>query len=222
MERFSLLKEGLSQEFLRIGVGGSLEEKLQDGLVKRNILEPSEAIHQFSDCTAWHRGGAETYIADSVIEVGSTRKDRRHIIAKALVSFGSQPEVQRADWIKRRKILVGAGIRVPHLYYSDEGIILEEFIESELHAPAYETESVIKEIARIAVVLDRFGFTTFGFLDDLRIQNDKVYFVDFGSDLGDPAEVPTERARNTLELKLEEPYRSRCLSNYDRMMNKSE
>lgn len=219
MNRFSLLPTGLSEEFLRLGVGDTTEERLQDGLTKRNILQQGEKLAGLSDCTAWRQGGAETYIADSIVQVESNQNEDRHVIAKALFSLGSPPEIQLKSWMKRRKILTGLNIRVPHLYSASDGAIYEEFIESELDPDCFTMQNLIRELAQIAATLDDCGFMTLHFLSDLRRRNDQLFYIDFGFDLGDPGETVTDRARITLEQKLPEPYKEECLEYYKKFIN---
>jgi hypothetical protein len=219
MNRFALLPTGLSEEFLRLGIGDTDEERLANGLMRRNILQQDEKLAELSDCTAWHQGGAETYIADSIVKVESKQSESRHVIAKALFSFGTQPEIQLRSWMKRRKIIAELNIRVPYLYSAANGTIYEEFIESELDPDCFTTQNLLRDLAQIAASIDHAGFTTLNFLSDLRRRNDKLFYIDFGFDLGDPGETTTDRARITLEQKLSEPYKKECLEYYKKFIN---
>jgi hypothetical protein len=214
MEKFLLLPAGLSEEFLRIGTGDTQAERMQEALMKSNILQSGERLLGISDVTPWHRGGAETYVADSIIELQSKHEERRHVIAKALVSFGSRPEAQLASWVKRRTLIAELGIRVPYMYSASRGAIYEEFIESELEPTSFTVPKLLEEMAKIAATLDHSGFATIAFLSDLRRRADKLYYIDFGSDLGEPGQVATSCARGLLERKLPEPYKAECLMHY--------
>lgn len=204
-----LLQKGMSAEFLRTGRGRDQRARLQDGLRSKGILGSNESLVGFVDSNPWRQGGAETYIADSIIYLQSTKDETRHVIAKALVSFGTQPDAQLRSWTKRRQLLCDLGIRVPRLFSAVEGTIYEEFIEDEVNS-GLTRGPIIRELARIAAILDVSGFMTLGFLDDLRRREDKLYYVDFGSGLGEPGDEPTDRALKTLDKMLGEPYKSEC------------
>lgn len=210
---FDLKDDGLSSDFCRIGQGQSMRERLQNGLVQANVMKGSDELRSFTDNTVWHRGGAESFVADAMLKTESGVS--LHIIGKALVSFGSQPDRVLASWLRRRRALQLAGIRVPFLYSAFGGTIYEEYIASDISHAAFSVQPLINDIARTAVLLDYAGFEPLSFLSDLRNQDNKVYYVDFGSDLGDPTGMPRNRAKSQIDRILSEPGRTSCLEYYE-------
>lgn len=88
-DAFGLRDDGLSADFIRLGHGENATFRLEDGLRKAGIIEASERLTGFVDVTAWHQGGAETFVVDSYLN--ADRVGRHHMVRKALFSFGSSP-----------------------------------------------------------------------------------------------------------------------------------
>jgi hypothetical protein len=177
-----------------------------------------DKIVSFSDINDWRRGGAETFVADSVLVTELC--ERRHVIGKALVSFASSADRFLTSWIARREQLSRLGIRVPFLYSTGPGIILEEFIQGEFCITDCDADQLNKDLARAAVLLDLGGFEPLSFLKDLRRRGHRVYYVDFGSDLADPERTSGRRARLELERNLQGRVKSKCLHHYVFTSNK--
>ncbi len=218
---FVRLKNGLSGEYSRLGSGSSDVERLSNGLIKTKVLKYGEVLLKYDDSAAWHQGGEETFIADCKIDYRSESGEirSRHVIGKALVSMSLPSERLLQTRLQRRSFLSEKGIRVPELYWAQDGLILEEFLEESVpldHVPQH----VLQQIARIAALLDRCGFVTLSFLSDLRMKDDELYYVDFGFDLGDPSTTIVENARHTIESRLVEPYKSQCLRIYDEIVSR--
>lgn len=220
---FVLLESGLSTELMGTGIGESKVERLRSGLVKIGVIDESESLLGLTDRSPWHRGGGETFVSDSVVFVGTGSQEhgeevpggKRHVIAKALVSFGSPPEIMMASWLKRRGILVSLEIPVPRLFGAVEGTLYEEFIDDELSPESLLIPEIVAELGRIAAVLDRAGFATLSFMADVRRRETKLYYVDFGFDLGEPSDVPSSNARTQLELKLAPVSRDLAMHSYN-------
>ena len=211
-KKILLNRDGLSSDFLRLGCGDSSLERLETGLVKANLMKAGDELRSFEDVTHWRRGGAETFIATSVLV--TTSGERHHVIGKAFASFAS-PERACTSWLRRRLLLEELGIRVPRLYSVFSGIIFEEFIEAELHIDDCSLGQLIEDIALTAVLLDHGGFEPLCFLKDLRMRAQTVYYVDFGSDLGEPEGTLKDCAKIEIQNALLEPQRSECLSYYN-------
>jgi hypothetical protein len=218
-DAFTLLDAGLSAEFIRLGLPGSRFELLRKGLIIAGVIQDSESLVGLRDKSEWHRGGAQTFIADSVVIVAgdSGVQDpghERQVIAKALISFGSPPGMLMASWLERRETLAALGIPVPQLFGAVSGTIFEEFIEDDLSPKSFLTPGMAEELGRIAAVLDAAGFATLSFLADLRRRGTTLYYVDFGADLGSPGDVRSSNARRELELKLPRASRDLALRSY--------
>lgn len=219
MDRFSLLDGALSSEILKLGEGMAIAERLESGLLKAKIIRPGEKLLAVSDCSVWHQGGSETFVADSTITVEHERIEKRHVIGKLLFSFASPLNVILASWLRRREVLQAIGVRVPHLYSVAGEAIYEEFIESELAEDSWAAPKLLNDIAMTAARLDYAGFVTLSFLNDLRRAGEKVYYVDFGFDLGDPKATPTSSARAEIERRVPDPYKAKCLQQYETHLN---
>jgi hypothetical protein len=53
---------------------------------------------------------------------------------------------------------------------------------------------MLQGLARIAALLDRNGFMTLSFTEDIRCDGAAPYYIDFGFDLGEPSRHPSSRA----------------------------
>jgi hypothetical protein len=181
-------------EFARLGHGDNIVDRVKDGLVRRGVLEEGQTLVGFRDICEWRQGGGETYIADSIVEVDGGPV--WHIIGKALFSLATPPEKQLLDWMRRREKLKRCGIRVPTLFSASDGLICEEFIAFPLSEELLSLVS--RELGLIAARLDAAGFVTINFVADMRYQDGNLFYVDFGSDLGEPGEEPTKAAKTVL------------------------
>lgn len=193
MFRDSILKQpevhfeenGFSHEFISNCHSKDRVPCLLAGLKKVGLLTPSDELKSYSDIGSWTRGGAESYIA--IAKITTTSQQQIKCIAKAYASFGSSP-AKRMDIINQRRFhLASQGIRVPKKYGESSGVIYEEYIERDLtEAKKDLTEHAKREIAETAAVLDYNGYTPRCFLKDLRCSEeaDKIYYIDFGEDLG--------------------------------------
>jgi len=169
-------------------------------LNKIGVLDNDESLTSYTDLTKWLRGGAETYIAISSV---TTNKGLKKFIAKALISIASQPDKQLEGWMKRRKIIESLNIRTPKLFSALNGVIYEQFIDEPLIINPTVTRGVIEQLVFIASQLDSIGFTTLSFINDIRISSDDLYYVDFGSDLGEPSYTSGDCATKYLLSKLD-------------------
>lgn len=200
MTGLSLKPQGLSREFIRIGQAAATESaQIEAGLRLTNILGAQERMIGFVDEEPWHRGGGETYVADSLVLVSGIEDLHRHVLAKAFVSIGTPLDAKLDSLLRRRKLVSEMGIPVPRLYSAREATIFEEFIDFPVIAAELVDEAVLEQIGEIGAHLDWNGFSTLSFLSDLRIKNGRVYYVDFGFDLGEPSDVRSNCARATIE-----------------------
>ena len=82
------------------------------------------------------------------------------------------------------------------------GVIYEEFIDQDFSVTTVLPADILEQVAFIAAQLDKKGFATFSFINYIRVKNNKLYYVDFGSDLGEPALEKWDSALKLLISKL--------------------
>lgn len=174
-------------------------EDLITCLNKIGVTDPNEKLLYYSDITAWTRGGAETYIA--VSEIKTETKEIR-FIAKALISMAIKPDQQLKNWISRREVIEHLGIKTPVLFSAINGVIYEQYIQDSFFINSSLSEDIIAQLSKIAALLDKAGFASRSFSRDLRVENDKLYYIDFGSDLGEPSSHKKDFAWKHLLEKL--------------------
>jgi hypothetical protein len=189
------LDKGIALSMMRELKNNNLEFCLK----QIKVLNDSENLISYSDITPWQRGGGETYIS---VGVATTSDKEIKFIAKALVSMATQPDQQLKNWNSRREFINKIGIKTPILFSSSNGTIYEEFIDDDFEFTNELSDAILKQLVTIAKTLDTSGFTTIAFSRDLRIKNNTLYYVDFGSDLGEPSENVSKSAFNHLQSKL--------------------
>ena len=215
--KHKFLPKGLSGEFLRIGTGATHHERLEDALLQCQIRQITQEVLAFQDVTEWHRGGAESYIADSTVLFADGRE--HHVLAKALVASGPFIDNMLDSWTKRRTLLEMIGVRVPRLYCVREGVFFEEFIDEPFLGDVPLLDSYRNQLASIAAKLDAWGFNTLCFTADLRIKNTNLYYVDFGFDLGDPSAGISNSARTCIERIIGMPRLEQWREYYSKLLD---
>ena len=104
--------------------------------------------------------------------------------------------------LKRRTMLASFDILVPELYSATDACINEQFIpyaiDSYTVLKGHITLHVLNDITHAATVLDIRGFPTFNFIDDMRTDGKRAYYVDFGWDLWNPGKHPVDNAYSCL------------------------
>ncbi len=119
------------------------------------------------------------------------------------------PEKMTQGMVERHDLLEKNGVLVPKNYSVSNAILYQLFLENDFH-DVFETSkgeqriSYIKQLADIARTLDELKFFPLNFVRDLREQDGKVFYVDFGCDLGAPTEVKREKAKETLLNSLDD------------------
>lgn len=207
--------DGLSSEFIRRGEGATDFARIETGLRRVNILTSGEQMTAFEDGETWRRGGGETFVADATIELTGGSEAIRHVIGKALVSFATPLDSKLGIWLRRRSFLAKSGVAVPFLYSGLDAIIFEEFIDRPLGTDDLLDPNMLDQIGKIGARLDFNGFPTLSFLSDLRTKDRRIYYVDFGFDLGEPGGVCTDRARATIEKSIPASHVELCLTSYN-------
>lgn len=155
------------------------------GLRNVGLLSPAEKLMKYKDESEWVRGGAESYITTASL---STSLKTASIFVKTCVSMGGS-SARFQELMQRREHLMKLGIRVPHQYGKDETTSYEEYIEHDLLRVKEKLHDDGKaELAKTAGLLDGAGYKPLSCLSDMRISGcfKKVYYVDFGFDLGSP------------------------------------
>lgn len=204
-------------------------DDLRSALIGLGLLGSRTTSYRTTVGSGWTKAGAETYILDFSVEEGG-RQTRA--LFKACVALGSLGGVESEldEWIRRRRILAGAGISVPYLYGRTPGTILEEYVPFELletlgAVDAWQRRHLAAEMGQLAAVIDRLMFPALS-LDDLRSRGDDVVVVDFGEDLGPPAVGPpngdqalTEVLRLAAIASLSDAEQSEVIQAYKRGRN---
>lgn len=213
-----LLQEGIGQEIGRDVALGDAPHRLEEGLRRLNLLRPGERLQRYRDVSSWVRGGAETFVAQGLVTYYfEGQLQERQFVAKALVSFGTQPHEMLASWLRSRDVLASRLVRLPELYAATGGTLYEEHIAEPFRLDGPHSQAQLEELARVAVELDDARFQSLAFLHDLRVQGGLVYYVDFGSDLGPPEIATRQHARETLDRDLKGSDRDSCLAVYDEL-----
>lgn len=186
--RIKSIPEGISADLITKGLELNKEGFLV-WLRNKALIHDNEDIKSFEDLTPWTRTGGETF---STTFSFSTNNATYYLIAKAIVTLN--PEKSLLDWTRRRDILLTNKIPVSKWYWTGEATIIETYYPKTHFDTTYFTDLI-----GIAYTLDKLGFTTLKFLDDLRCDgNGKPYYIDFGFDLGEPSDNFTTHSRDYL------------------------
>ena len=193
------------KELCAITGRGTIQDSLRD---LRLLGDPNAEFDLIAD-KGWYRGGAETYCLDFTISQLGISK--RYII-KALVAFspGTNPNHQLTSWSRRRVHLEKIGIPVCPIYGVGSGVFIELFLEYDIREwmRSFSThdERMIRLRSDISIhcrALAEHGYNPICILPNYRVQDDLPYWVDFGSDLGDPnhSTMNTETLMGKLDLE---------------------
>lgn len=160
------------------------------------IVPQNAQVNLYSDISEWYRSGAETFVTTAEVEYSnsSTTIDSKFVL-KALVNFF--PKEQLKSWKKRREFLHKIGIPVSKWIDTYSGIIIEPYYA--LDKEVFITPNFVNELSKIAAILDIHGFFSLKFIDDIRSDGASLFYIDFGSDLGEPSSNKTTEAKRTLE-----------------------
>ena len=203
---FRVHKEGLFYKF------GDEPEKgiplIQAELTRAKVLEPGAVLRSYVD-SAYQRGGAETYICRMSI---TTDRAALRLFVKTIIEPG-----RGADMVQRRRLLEAHKVPTTRLVGflpgKEEGSVCDLFEEdvnpeAEMTLDAsnpqvlpYLSPSALEELGKTAAVLDHLGFAAVNFVRDMLVSSDKsrIYYADFGSDLGGPGAFSRKDSFFTLE-----------------------
>ena len=180
----SVLYKGAGLSFEWVNKNPLKTVALVDGLRKVGLLASGEVLEKYEDLREWTQSG-ESYTATAQLE---TNQKTLTVFAKCCVSFGGSTS-RFTELMKRRQALIDLGIRVPFQFSKDNTASYEEYIEHDLRDVKHKLPQQAKiELSQVAGRLDEAGYCPLGFLRDMRVSSclQKVYYVDFGFDLGGP------------------------------------
>lgn len=186
----SLFPKAVSSDFLKFGKASDSKSRvIENALQQIGIIETDETLVSYTDISEWHRGGAETYISDFKVLLKTDLYERReHIIAKAIVKWGTTAELTVIEWLNRVRRLNAFGVNTPHVWHWN-GVLFQQFIRFSLtdyiHAVNdQEKHRLCRQLLRIAEQVDRAGFSPTNIIDDIRTDGTELFVVDVGEDLG--------------------------------------
>ena len=186
------LEKGITSEIVK---NYTLDkEGISEWLKSKNLIYDKEFLTSFNDLQSWRRTGGETY---STIFEFTCGKEIYKIFVKAIVSLN--PEKSLIDWNRRRNFLKDNYLPVSNWFWVGEATIFEQYYPNDCKNCDPEM------LMDIAFQLDKLGFTTLKFLDDIRCDESNLPFiVDFGFDLGEPSQIKKKSAYNFFLLKYPE------------------
>lgn len=155
-----------------------------------NMLPDPELPYQIRMDDNWIRGGAETYIFR--FWISTAQHEEKGYIIKACVSLDFEKGIEGVlnDWLSRRDLLDRNGVTVPKLFFSGQGLIIEEIIPWTLRAYMQSHPDILNNLLPLMVdyvsILSNLGFLPVDGFSDLRTHGQDVVVVDFGQDLGPP------------------------------------
>lgn len=182
------IDKGISADIEKKGIVLS-QNGLTTWLKSKNLITNNEILLSFKDIQSWQRTGGETY---STIFNFKTDKQEQSIVVKAIVT--TNPEKSLIDWTNRRAILAGNNISVSHWFWTGEATIYEPFYPNKS-----DKTKDFNTLIQTAFILDKLGFTTLKFLDDILCDKDgNPFYIDFGFDLGEPSQTIKTSAKEHL------------------------
>ncbi len=202
------IDRGISAEIEKKGI--SLDQQgLTNWLIEKNIIKSNETLLGFKDIQPWQRTGGETY---STIFYVQTDIQEQTIVVKAIVT--TNPEKSLTDWTNRRGILLANNISVSNWFCTGEATIYETYYPNKA-----EHTVDFSKLIEIAFTLDKLGFSTLKFTDDILCDaSGQPFYIDFGFDLGEPSQTIKTNAKNYLikrfpdrELEIERFYKSNSI-----------
>ncbi|WP_375562715.1 hypothetical protein ACE193_09325 [Bernardetia sp. OM2101] len=180
MENIIVREKGASSEILKDKYNLDLEG-IQKWLQRKTILSSSDTLISFTDLNDWHRKGAETYFTSFQIKYRNVYDiiKEKQIVIKAIITL--PPEKHLQDWSNRRKLLQENGLNISNWYFYGQGVIIEDFYPND-----YKSTKDFRELIIMADTLDKLGFNTINFLNDVRCNSlGRPHYIDFGYDLGE-------------------------------------
>ena len=121
-------------EILRLSETPTCRLSVEAALKKLGVLNPDEQLIFHRDLAAWHRSGAETYSCSAELTIAGASGATlcRTLICKAVFTFGPLSDQSLSRWLERYALLAENGVQVPHVYFADRGVIVQDYIEHSL------------------------------------------------------------------------------------------
>lgn len=183
-----IIGNGISYDIEKKGFALN-KEGISNWLKAKSLLNVNDDLLCFKELTPWVRTGGETY---STTFLFSTNWATYWLIAKAIVSFN--PEKRLLDWERRRKILSDNRVPVSEWFWAGEATIIETY-----YPMTFVEVLNFQNLIKMAFAVDKLGFMTLKFLDDIRCDIlGNPFYVDFGFDLGEPSSINHYKARKYL------------------------
>ena len=182
------IEKGITADIVKKGIALN-QEGLSEWLNSKNLITANEILISFSDIQPWRRTGGETF---TTIFNFQTEKHEQTIVVKAIVT--TNPEKSLIDWTNRREILATNNISVSYWFWTGDATIYEPFYPNKT-----DKTKDFNTLIHTAFTLDKLGFTTLKFLDDILCDIDgNPFYVDFGFDLGEPGQIFKTTAKEHL------------------------
>lgn len=157
------------------------------------LIDESSSIRELKYAN-WVRGGAETYILPFNIELLDRNSVRLILKAYTPTSVGRSLEEGFERMFERRDLLVQNGVSEPRVYTRYRASWIEQHLDNKLSdmlrgSMSTENKLVLLSQAKSFITqISALGFEPINPIADMMVHEDKVYWVDFGTDLGVPME----------------------------------
>lgn len=140
----------------------------------------------------WHRSGAETYAFVFRLRSGPTASPT--LILKAMVAAtpGVPPLVQQRRRLARRRLLAEQGCMVPALFGEGKGVYLEEYVGTDLTSTGVTMNNTVQSCIAVSLAaIATCNFRPLSLVPNFVASQSAAYWVDYGTDLGDPSAEST-------------------------------
>jgi hypothetical protein len=120
------------------------------------------------------------------------------VLLKAIIAFSMARSLTELanEWLVRRRLLEGDGVRTSQLYFSGRALFVEKFVpfrlSDQLKCHTQVPTRLFDQVIGFAAVLERHGFCPISPFHGLRTDGRDVFVTDFGQDLG-PAGATKKR-----------------------------
>jgi len=184
----------------------SEEKNIRSALISAKLLEIHDELVEIQEIENWRRGGAETYVYtfQLIYRVANPKK----LIAKAMVAWqAALPAEQQARWQYKMNDFTALGLKVPQCFLSGKSLIIEEFIEHDIRSYYQQTElkeEFVSAVTEYGLIVINSGFAPVNIIGNLRTDGKQIYWIDFGTDLGDRGikQSSMERSKKVLAREI--------------------
>ena len=188
---------------------------LEDACVSLRLAEPLAANAKLAlvELAPWHRSGAETYLYLFALRNADVLVGEYALKAMVAATPGIPPELQLKRHLDRRQRLADGGGSVPKLYAASKGVWLEERISHNLLDALPECEpshELQRNLVSLLVSVAKCRFSPLSIAPNIMVRNATAYWVDFGTDLGDPTSTDVTSSDLLQKLLTEVQRRSKA------------